>query len=103
MSKFKVGDRVLATDNIGHFNTPMPGTIVRLFRSEPLEGKYDYLVRFDDGAELWSNVTNRRGKCLCLVDTDFITSAKPCKFYDDGTKAAEAERRLAKLRAAGKI
>lgn len=50
-----------------------------------------------------SCVSNRRGKCLCLVDTDFITSAKPCKFYDDGTKAAEAERRLAKLRAAGKI
>ena len=50
-----------------------------------------------------SCVSNRRGKCACLVDTDFITSAKPCKFYDDGTKAAEAERRLAKLRAAGKI
>ena len=50
-----------------------------------------------------SCVTNRRGKCACLVDTDFITSEKPCKFYDDGSKAAEAERRLAKLRAAGKI
>ena len=76
MSKFKVGDRVLATDNIKHFNTPMPGTIVRLFRSEPLEGKYDYLVRFDDGAELWSNVTNpiRKKQPVIVITTDGVTT-----------------------------
>ena len=76
MSKFKVGDRVLATDNIGHFNTPMPGTIVRLFRPEPIEGKYDYLVRFDGGEELWSNVTSkiRKKYPVIVITTDGVTT-----------------------------
>lgn len=76
MSKFKVGDRVLAIDNIKHFNTPMPGTILRLYRAEPIEGKYDYLVRFDDGAELWSNVTSpiRKKYPVIVITTDGKTT-----------------------------
>lgn len=76
MSKFKVGDRVLAIDNIKQFKTPMPGTIVGLFRSEPLEGKYDYLVRFDDGSELWSNVTSpiRKKQPVIVITTDGKTT-----------------------------
>lgn len=49
-----------------------------------------------------SCVGNRRGKCLCLTDTNHITPEKPCKFYDDGSKAEAAERRLEKLRAQGR-
>ena len=40
---------------------------------------------------------NGRGKCKILTDTKHISREKPCKFYDDGSKAAAAERRLKAL------
>lgn len=42
-------------------------------------------------------VGNKNGKCRILTDTKHITSEKPCKFYDDGSKAATAARRLKAL------
>lgn len=59
MSKFKVGDRVMAVDKLGLHRTPAPGTITKLYRPVPIEGVYDYQVAYDDhpGGPLWSNVT----------------------------------------------
>ena len=50
--KYKVGDRVLATDNIEFYTEPSPGTVI-----DAKEWGCNYLVRYDgSGADLWSNV-----------------------------------------------
>jgi hypothetical protein len=50
--KYKVGDRVLATDNIEFYTEPSPGTVI-----ETKEWGCNYLVRYDaSDAVLWSNV-----------------------------------------------
>lgn len=67
--KFKIGDRVLAKDNVNWYKTPAPGTIVDLYRREPVDGKYDYLVKFDSGSTLWSNVTGLIQKPPVIVIT----------------------------------
>ena len=57
MSKFKVGDRVLATDNLGIHTTPSPGTIVAVH--EPYV--HPYAVKYDDrpGSRWWSTVHDK--------------------------------------------
>lgn len=54
--KYKVGDRVLATDNINEFTKPSPGTIIEV--DERYYG-WNYRVHYDGtgaGLLLWSNV-----------------------------------------------
>lgn len=57
----KVGDRVMAVDNINDHKTPAPGTVSEIYPTEggPREGKYDYRVMYDDDyCLLWSNVVS---------------------------------------------
>lgn len=73
MSKFKVGDRVLAVDNVGMYKTPAPGTVISVYS----KFSHPYRVHFDgSGYKLWSNVAGllREKHPVIVITTDGKTT-----------------------------
>lgn len=89
--KYKVGDRVIATDNIGR-NENRPGTIVKLWLHSDHPSPYG--VKFDDDKidMLWSEVHSLippQQKIVVTTDGKITTA----KMYENGkvVKTAEAK------------
>jgi hypothetical protein len=87
--EFKVGDRVIASDNVGEYKM-RPGTIVGLWfhSNHPTP----YKVKFDEGRclTLWSKVhslINPEKKIVITTDCVKITTAT---LYEDGKKVKTA-------------
>lgn len=58
--EYKVGDRVVAIDNLGLNLDGSRGTIIAIFRNPPRNDEFDYLVKYDDDAcgKLWSKIVS---------------------------------------------
>lgn len=66
--EYKVGDRVIAVDNIGEHPNGSRGTIITIFRNPPRNDKFDYLVRYDGfNCNLWSKIVS--------LESDSISAA----------------------------
>ena len=73
MSEFKIGDRVLAVDNVGMYKTPAPGTVISVYS----KFSHPYRVHFDgSGYKLWSNVAGllREKHPVIVITTDGKTT-----------------------------
>lgn len=61
--RYKVGDRVIAVDNVGAHPKGAPGRIVVILNDHPDDKNFDYMVSYDDGqGALWSNIVCLEGE-----------------------------------------
>lgn len=67
--RYKVGDRVIAVDNIGAHPDGAPGVIRNIFNDYPDNNNFDYGVRYDndDCGTLWSNIICLDGERVPVV------------------------------------
>lgn len=93
MNKFKVGDRVLAIDNVNQHDDYAPGTIVKVSNGIP----NGYVIKFDDdGMELWNKGVGYDFVKPLSTNKIVITQSGPktlARLYDGNTiiKSAEAK------------
>lgn len=66
--RYKIGDRVIAVDNVGAHPDGAPGVIRNIFNDYPDNNNFDYGVRYDnDGGTLWSNIICLDGERVPVV------------------------------------
>lgn len=67
--EYKVGDRVIAVDNIGLHPDGSRGIITAIYRNPPQNDKFDYRVKYDDDvySYLWSKIVS--------LESDSISAA----------------------------
>lgn len=57
--EFKVGDRVIAVDNVCSHPNGSRGIITAIFKNPPQNDEFDYRVKYDnDGVNLWSKIVS---------------------------------------------
>lgn len=66
--EYKVGDRVIAVDNIGEHPNGSRGIITGIYNHSPRDDEFDYLVKYDgSNYNLWSNIVS--------LESDSISAA----------------------------
>lgn len=67
--EYKVGDRVIAVDNIGLHPNGSRGIITAFYKTPPQNDKFDYRVKYDDddASNLWSKIVS--------LESDSISAA----------------------------
>lgn len=67
--EYKVGDRVIAVDNIGEHPNGSRGIITAIYKNPPKNDDFDYRVKYDDDrvSNLWSNIVS--------LESDSISAA----------------------------
>lgn len=67
--EYKIGDRVIAVDNIGLYPNGSRGIITAIYRNPPQNDKFDYRVKYDDDkcSNLWSKIVS--------LESDSISAA----------------------------
>lgn len=71
--EYKVGDRVIAVDNIGSHPNGSRGIITAIYKTPPQNDEFDYRVKYDDDAcNLWSKIVSLESGSISAA-----TSKKP--------------------------
>lgn len=67
--EYKVGDRVIAVDNIGEHPNGSRGIITAIYKNPPQNDEFDYRVKYDDDVygNLWSKIVS--------LESDSISAA----------------------------
>ena len=66
--EYKIGDRVIAVDNIGKYPNGSHGIITAIYNHSPQNDDFDYRVKYDgDCYNLWSNIVS--------LESDSISAA----------------------------
>lgn len=77
--EYKVGDRVVAIDNLGLNRDGSRGTIIAIFRNPPRNDEFDYLVKYDDDAcgKLWSKIASLESDSISADTSETPVVAPP--------------------------
>lgn len=77
--EYKVGDRVVAIDNLGLNRDGSRGTIITIFRNPPRNDEFDYLVKYDDDAcgKLWSKIVSLESDSISADTSETPVVAPP--------------------------
>lgn len=67
--RYKVGDRVVAIDNLGLHPDGSRGIITAIFQNPPRDDEFDYYVKYDDGNCLHGRVYNDDGVLTSKVES----------------------------------
>lgn len=76
--EYKVGDRVVAIDNLGLNLDGSRGTIIAIFRNPPRNDEFDYLVKYDDACgKLWSKIVSLESDSISADTSETPVVAPP--------------------------
>lgn len=56
--EYKIGNRVIAVDNIGQYPNGSRGIITAIYKNPPQNDNFDYRVKYDAGCNLWSKIVS---------------------------------------------
>lgn len=65
--EYKIGNRVIAVDNIGQYPNGSRGIITAIYKNPPQNDNFDYRVKYDAGCNLWSKIVS--------LESDSISAA----------------------------
>lgn len=65
--EYKIGNRVIAVDNIGQYPNGSRGIITAIYKNQPQNDNFDYRVKYDAGCNLWSKIVS--------LESDSISAA----------------------------
>lgn len=76
--RYKVGDRVIAVDNIGLHPYGSRGIITGIFKTHPQNDNFDYLVKYDDVCgTLWSKIVSLESDSISAATSEKPVVAPP--------------------------
>ncbi len=76
--RYKVGDRVIAVDNIGLHPDGSRGIITTIFRDPPRNDEFDYCVKYDDSnCRLWSKIVSLESDSISADTSETPVVAPP--------------------------
>lgn len=78
--RYKVGDRVIAVDNLGLHPDGSRGIITTIFRNPPRNDEFDYCVKYDDDgtcSRLWSKIVSLESDSISADTSETPVVAPP--------------------------
>lgn len=77
--EYKVGDRVIAVDNIGSHPNGSRGIITGIWNNSPRDCEFDYLVKYDDDvySNLWSKIVSLESDSISAATSKTPVVAPP--------------------------
>lgn len=75
--EYKVGDRVIAVDNIGKHPNGSRGIITAIYKTPPQNDEFDYRVKYDDddAYNLWSKIVSLESGSISAATSEKIGRA----------------------------
>lgn len=77
--EYKVGDRVIAVDNIGSHPNGSRGIITAIYKNPPHNDDFDYRVKYDDDkcSNLWSKIVSLESDSISAATSETPVVAPP--------------------------